>query len=88
MLIINNQTKTLLMNRNIKVKFKRAIIIDFTFDNPLYNEIFDIQQSFLEGDFIYVLGTFNKGYKNIFPHEGDIVEYTFTKGLLQENLYE
>ena len=88
MLVINDKTKTLLLNRNIKMKFKRAFVLDFEFSNPLFNEIFDVQHAFLENGFIYVIGNFNKAYKNLFPHEGDIIEYTYTKGILQENLYE
>ena len=88
MLVINNKTKTLILNRNIKYKLKRGIKIDFEFTNPLYNQLFNIEKSFLAGDIIYIVGKLNKTYSNLFPQPGDKLDYTFTVGNIVEDLYE
>lgn len=88
MLIINNKTKTLILNRNLKYKAKRGMAIDFEFTNPLYNELYDIERAYIVDDIIYVIGKLNKVYSNIFPQVGDKIEYTYSKGHYEDYIYD
>ena len=88
MLVINNKSRALILNKNINYKIKRGLRIDFSFNNPLYNELLDIDKAYLVGDFIYIVGKLNKTYSNIFPQVGDLLEYSYTIGKVEEDIYE